>query len=194
MSIVPHGYTTVAPWIVTHDTRALLAFIARVFDGVDAAHVPLEDGSIGHAEIRVGDTVLLAFDTRAGWPALPALLRVFVADADATTAAALAAGATLVTPAATHAFGQRGSRVRDPFGNIWWISAIVEDVPPDEAFRRLAEPVYAAAMRAAQESLDRELSGRGQGVASRPVPPPATWAVSTTARATSDQSPPSARI
>jgi PhnB protein len=135
VNVVPNGYTTVAPWIVTSDTRAMLDFIARVFDGVDAAQVPLEDGSIGHAEIRVGDTVLLAFDRRQGWPSLPALLRAFVADADATTAAALAAGATLVTAAATHAFGQRGSRVRDPFGNIWWISAIVEDVPADEAFR-----------------------------------------------------------
>jgi uncharacterized glyoxalase superfamily protein PhnB len=173
MSVVPHGYTAVAPWIVASDTRALLAFVARVFDGVDATVVPLEDGSIGHAEIRVGDIVLLAFDRRAGWPALPALLRVFVADADATTAAALAAGATLVTPAATHAFGQRTSRVRDPFGNIWWISASVEDVPADEAFRRLAEPEYADAMRAAQESLDRELRGRSQGVASRPGTPQA---------------------
>jgi PhnB protein len=169
MNVTPNGYTTVAPWIVTSDTRALLDFVTRVFGGVDASHVPLEDGSIGHAEIRVGDTVVLAFDRREGWPALPALLRVFVADADATTAAALAAGATLVTRAATHAFGGRGSRVRDPFGNIWWISAIVEDVPQDEAFRRLSEPAFAEAMRDAQESLDRELSGRGQGVASRPL-------------------------
>jgi hypothetical protein len=100
---------------------------------------------------------------------MPSLLRVFVADADATTAAALDAGATLVTPVLTHAFGQRGSRIRDPFGNIWWISAIVEDVAPDEAFRRLSDPVYADAMTEAQESLDRELSGREQGTASRPV-------------------------
>jgi PhnB protein len=78
-------------------------------------------------------------------------------------------GRRVVTPALTQAFGQRGSRVRDPFGNIWWITAIVEDVPPDEAFRRLSEPRYADAMRQAQESLDRELSGRDQGVASAPV-------------------------
>jgi len=168
-TFVPAGYTSVAPWIVTSDTRALLDFIARVFGGVDPTLVPLEDGSIGHAEIRVGDTVLLAFDRRADWPLLPALLRVYVPDADATTEAALAAGATLVTSAATHAFGGRGSRVRDPFGNIWWISAIVEDVAPDEAFRRLSEPEYAEAMRDAQETLDRELSGRDQGVASRPL-------------------------
>jgi PhnB protein len=165
----PAGYTTVAPWIVTDDTRALLQFITRVFEGVELAQVPLEDGSIGHAEIRVGDTVLLAFDRREGWPHTPSLLRVFVADADAATAAAVAAGASLVTPPLTQAFGQRGSRIRDPFGNIWWITATVEEVAPDEMFRRLSEPVYADAMSEAQETLDRELGGREHGHASRPV-------------------------
>ena len=157
MSVAPPGYTTAAPWIVTRDTRELFAFITDVFDGVELGQVPLEDGSIGHAEIRVGDTVLLAFDQRDGWPHQPSLLRVFVADADATTEAALNAGATLVTPPLTQAFGQRGSRIRDPFGNIWWITAVVADVAPDEAMRRLSEPAYADAMREAQETLDREL-------------------------------------
>jgi len=157
MSVAPAGYTTAAPWIVTRDTRKLFQFITDVFDGVELGQLPLEDGSIGHAEIRVGDTVLLAFDHREGWPDQPSLLRVFVADADATTEAAPNAGATLVTPLLTQAFGHRGSRIRDPFGNIWWITAVVEDVAPDEAMRRLSEPAYAEAMREAQETLDREL-------------------------------------
>jgi PhnB protein len=167
----PAGCTTVAPWIMTDDTRALLRFVDQAFGGVAAGVVPLEDGSVGHAEIRVGDTVLLAFDRRPGWPRLPAMLRVFVDDADATTEAALAAGATLVTPLLTQAFGQRGSRVRDPFGNLWWITAIVEDVAPDEMARRLSEPVYAEAMHEAQTSFDREMAGGGPGAASPPVLP-----------------------
>src|SRR5690242_7289281 len=121
----PAGYTSVAPWVVTPDTGKLLEFVAAAFGGVETGRVPLEDGSIGHAEIRVGDTVLLAFDRRPDWPAMPSLLRVFVADADAAFERAVAAGAAVVTPAVTHAFGQRGGRVRDPFGNIWWISAVV---------------------------------------------------------------------
>ena len=165
----PTGYTTVAPWIMTHDTGRLLAFITTAFDGDELARVPLEDGSIGHAEIRVGDTILLAFDRRPGWPDMPSLLRVFVDDADATMARAVAAGARVVTEPATQAFGQRGGRVRDPFGNIWWISAVVEDVAPEEGVRRLSEPVYADAMREAQETLDRELSGREHVIASPPV-------------------------
>jgi PhnB protein len=165
----PPGYTTVAPWVVTDDSRALFAFIEQAFGGIELAQVPLEDGSIGHAEIRIGDTVVLAFDRRDGWPPTPSLLRVFVPDVDAATAAALEAGASLVTPPLTQAFGQRGSRVRDPFENIWWITATLEDVAPDEMFRRLSEPEYADAMQQAQETLDRELSGRERGAASRPV-------------------------
>lgn len=165
----PAGYTTVAPWIVTRDTGWLLDFIAAAFDGDELARVPLEDGSIGHAEIRVGDTILLAFDRRPGWPEMPSLLRVFVEDADATMARAVDAGARVVTEPRTQAFGQRGGRVRDPFGNIWWISGVMEEVAPDEGMRRLGEPAYADAMRDAQQTLDCELSGRENGVASRPI-------------------------
>jgi uncharacterized glyoxalase superfamily protein PhnB len=167
-SAAPEGYTTVAPWVVTTDTGKLLDFVAAVFGGVELGRVPLEDGSIGHAEIRVGDTVVLAFDRRDDWPAMPSLLRVYVGDADAAIERAVANGARVVTASATHAFGQRGGRVRDPWGNIWWVSAVVEDVAPEEGLRRLAEPVYAEAMRDAQETLDRELGGGG-GAVSRPV-------------------------
>ncbi|WP_208630591.1 VOC family protein [Amycolatopsis kentuckyensis] len=119
MTATPDGYTTVAPWIVTKDTAALLDFVTAAFDGVELGRVPLADGSIGHAEIRIGDTVVLAFDQREDWPDLPSLLRVFVPDADIAFTAALEAGARVVTALSDNAFGQRGGRVRDPFGNIW---------------------------------------------------------------------------
>jgi uncharacterized glyoxalase superfamily protein PhnB len=165
----PEGYTTVAPWVVTDDTGAFLDFVARVFDGEELARVRTEDGSIGHGEIRIGDTVVLAFDRRPEWPPMPSLLRVFVPEADEAFARAEAAGARIVTPLADSAFGQRGGRVRDPFGNIWWVVAQVEDVPEAEMWRRLGEPVYAEGMRVAQETLDAELSGSSVGRSSAPV-------------------------
>ncbi|MEU2624739.1 VOC family protein [Streptomyces sp. NPDC007157] len=167
----PEGYTTVAPWVVTDDTGAFLDFVTGAFGGEELARVPTEDGLVGHAEIRVGDTVVLAFDRHADWPVLPSLLRVFVADADDTFARALAAGGQVVTDLADDAFGQRGGRVKDPFGNIWWVVAHVEDVSEDEMWRRLRDPGYAEAMRAAQETFDAELSGRREGRSSAPVRP-----------------------
>ncbi|MFB7191615.1 VOC family protein [Streptomyces sp. NPDC056230] len=163
------GYTTVAPWVVTDDTGAFLDFVAQAFDGEELGRVATEDGLIGHGETRVGDTVVLAFDRRADWPTMPSLLRVFVTDADQAFARAVAAGGQVVTALADNAFGQRGGRVKDPFGNIWWVVSRVEDVAEDEMWKRLQNPVYAEAMRVAQETLDAELSGRRHGRSSAPV-------------------------
>ncbi|MFF4547684.1 VOC family protein [Streptomyces sp. NPDC001406] len=165
----PEGYTTVAPWVVTDDTGAFLDFVAEAFGGEELARVPTEDGLIGHAEIRVGDTIVLAFDRHADWPAMPSLLRVFVADADAAFSRAVAAGGRVVTAVTDSAFGQRGGRIKDPFGNIWWVVSCVEEVSEDEMWKRLQDPVYAKTMRVAQETLDAELSGRGHGHSSAPV-------------------------
>ncbi|MGI5359442.1 VOC family protein [Streptomyces sp. CA-252508] len=167
----PEGYTSVAPWVVTDDTGALLDFIIAAFDGEEIARVPVEDGTIGHGEIRVGDTVVLAFDRRPDWPVMPSLLRVYVPDADAAVAAAVAHGAQVITVVTDSAWGDRGGRVRDPFGNIWWVMSRVEDVAPDRAWERMAEPKYAESMRMAQETLDAALSGRESGVASAPRRP-----------------------
>ncbi|MFE2153745.1 VOC family protein [Streptomyces lavendulae] len=167
----PEGYTSVAPWVVTEDTGALLDFITVAFGGEEIARVAVADGTIGHGEIRVGDTVVLAFDRRPDWPPMPSLLRVYVPDADAAMAAAVAHGAQVITEASDSAWGDRGGRVRDPFGNIWWVMSHVEDVAPDLAWQRMAEPKYAEAMRTAQETLDAALSGRATGVASPPKRP-----------------------
>lgn len=169
ISAAPEGYTSVAPWVVTDDTGAFLDYVSQAFDGTELGRVATEDGLIGHGEIRVGDTVVLAFDRRPDWPAMPSLLRVFVPDADAAFARAVEAGGTVVTPIASDAFGQRGGRIKDPFGNIWWVVAHVEDVPEQEMWKRLQEPVYAAGMRVAQETLDAELSGCVRGRSSAPV-------------------------
>lgn len=168
-STAPEGYTTVAPWVVTDDTGAFLDFVTQAFDGEELGRVSTDDGLIGHAEIRVGDTILLAFDRHADWPTMPSLLRVFVADADKAFSRAVAAGGHVVTALADDAFGRRGGRVKDPFGNIWWVVSCVEDVSENEMWKRLQEPVYADAMRVAQETLDAELSGRQHGRSSAPV-------------------------
>ncbi|MGR6971698.1 VOC family protein [Streptomyces cynarae] len=165
----PEGYTTVAPWVVTDDTGAFLDFVTQAFEGEELARVSTEDGLIGHGEIRVGDTVVLAFDRHADWPPMPSLLRVFVTDADKAFSDAVAAGAQVVTSLADDAFGQRGGRIKDPFGNIWWVTSCVEDVSEEEMWKRLQDPVYAGVMRVAQETLDAELGGGSHGRSSAPV-------------------------
>lgn len=165
----PAGYTSVAPWVTTEDTGAFLDFVTSAFEGEELGRVSTESGAVGHAEIKIGDTVVLAFDRDPAWPVMPSLLRVWVSDADAAFERAIAAGGQVVTEIAENAFGQRGGRIKDPFGNIWWVMAHVEDVPEDVMWARLQQPVYAEQMRIAQETFDAEMTGRAEGRSSAPI-------------------------
>jgi PhnB protein len=165
VSPVPDGYATVTPWVVTRDTARMIDFIEAAFDGHELDRVTLEDGSIGHAEVRIGDSVVMLFDARETWLETPALLRLYVTDVDAVFRQALRAGAVVITELRSHPWGDRVGRVRDPLGNIWWLQQRVEEVTPDEMNRRWGLPKYIENMRYTQDSLDRELSSR------RSVPP-----------------------
>lgn len=140
-----------------------------MFDGEELARVETADGLVGHAEIRVGNTVVLAFTRRPDWPSMPSLLRVFLPNADETFAKSAVAGAEVVTELGDNAFGQRGGRIKDPFGNIWWVTSHIEDVAEDIMWQRMPEPAYAEQMRVAQATLDAELSGRTHGRSGPPV-------------------------
>jgi PhnB protein len=144
---VPEGYGTVTPWIISRDTAQLLDFVNRAFDAEELGRVHLEDGTIGHAEFRIGDSIVMAFDARPSWPDTPAFLRLYFEDADAMHRRAVEAGATSVTEMTELAFGDRVGRVRDPQGNLWWIQSRIEDLEPEEMARRAGEPRYAQAMR-----------------------------------------------
>ena len=157
---VPDGYHSVTPWLVSRDTGRVIDFAVAAFGAHEIAQVVDETGYVGHAEIRIGDSVVALFDARPGWPDTPALLRLFVDDADTTLARAVAAGADVVTPVTLLAFGDRVGRVRDPLGNIWWIQSHVEDVTWAELAVRSEDPAAMAAMREVQDSLDRELRRR----------------------------------
>ena len=159
---IPEGYHSVTPWIISRDTDRLLAFMKQAFGAEELARVYNEDGSIGHAEAKIGDSIVMAFDAKDEWPDTPCFLRLYVEDGDAVYRQALAAGATSVTAMTTMFFGDRGGRVRDPLGNIWWLQARLENLDPQEMAKRAGEQQYREAMRYAQESLDRELRSRGR--------------------------------
>jgi uncharacterized glyoxalase superfamily protein PhnB len=143
---VPEGYTTVTPWIIARHTARLIEYVTEAFGGEEIARVLNDDGTIGHAEVRIGDSVVMMFDSKPDWPLTPAFLRLYVADADAVHRQAVAAGGTSVTEVTHLFFGDRVGRVRDPLGNVWWIQAHIEDVSPQEMEERLTDPAFAKAM------------------------------------------------
>jgi PhnB protein len=149
----PEGYTAVTPWIISRNTAGLLDFVRDAFGAEELARVVGEDGSIGHAEFRIGDAIVMGFDAKPDWPDTPAFLRLYVDDADDTFRRAVEAGATPITEV-THLFwGDRVGRVRDPFGNLWWIQARVEDVDEAEMGRRMGDPEWLERMAYVQSSL-----------------------------------------
>lgn len=149
---IPEGYHSVTPWVISRDTATFLEFIKEAFGAEELGRVVSDDGSIGHAEARIGDSVVLAFDARKEWPDTPAFLRLYVADGDATYRRALGAGASSVTEMTDMPWGDRIGRVRDPLGNLWWIMMRIEDLDEDEIGRRYGQQKYIDAMAYVQGS------------------------------------------
>ena len=156
-STIPEGYTTVTPWIISTDTPQLLDFIVAAFDGVELGRMANQDGSIGHAEVRIGDAIVMAFDAPSDLKPMPAFIRLYVPDARKGFAKALEAGATEVTKPTLLAFGDRVARIRDPLGNIWWLQQRVEEVSETEMQQRWGDPRWSEPMAYVQNSLTEAL-------------------------------------
>ena len=152
-SYQPAGYHVVTPWVISRDTARLIDFTKQVFGAAELARVPDPDGGIAHAEVRIGDSVVMMFDARDGWPDTPAFLRLYVPDCDAACRRALEAGAASVTAPTSLYFGDRVGRVRDPLGNIWWLHTHVADVDPADLINGPRDQAEADALRYVQESL-----------------------------------------
>jgi len=90
------GYHTVTPWIISRNTARLLDFVKHAFGAEELARVYVENGAIGHAEFKIGDSIVMAFDAKEEWPDTPCFLRLYVSDGDAVYQQALSAGAISV--------------------------------------------------------------------------------------------------
>jgi uncharacterized glyoxalase superfamily protein PhnB len=91
---VPDGYATVMLWLISRATARLIDYVTTAFGATELGRVISEDGRIGHAEVRIGDSVVMMFDARPGWPPTPGFLRLYVEDGDETHWRAVEAGGT----------------------------------------------------------------------------------------------------
>jgi PhnB protein len=134
----PEGYQSVIPYLIVDGAAGLLDFVKRAFDAVEGEQMSRDDGSIAHAEVRIGDSVVMISDGRDPWKPMAAALYLYVADTDATYQSAIDAGATSLMEPADQFYGDRNAGVQDAWGNIWWIGTHVEDMPREELERRAA--------------------------------------------------------
>jgi PhnB protein len=137
---IPKGYRTLTPYLVVEGVSRLVDFLKETF-GAQEVHPAMlrPDGSVMHAELRIGDSLVMMGEPTGEFKAMPAMLYVYVEDTDATYYRALQAGAKSVTEPADQFYGDRNAGITDPSGNCWWIATHKEDVSPEEAARRADE-------------------------------------------------------
>lgn len=133
---IPDGYHTVTPYLVVAEVAQLIDFLKQAFGAAEIQRTTRPDGSIGHAEVRMGDSRVMMGEAGGEFPPMPGMLHLYVEDADALYQRALQAGATSLREPEDQFYGDRMAGVKDKFGNQWWIATHIEDVSPEEMARR----------------------------------------------------------
>jgi PhnB protein len=141
---IPEGYHTLTPTLVIDGAAAAIDFYTKAFGARERGRMPGPNNTIAHAELEIGDSVIMLNDpfpqstvrppTELGGTASGVMM--YVEDVDAVVQRAVDAGATVTMEIEDQFWGDRFGQIRDPFGHHWSIATHVEDVPPDEMEER----------------------------------------------------------
>ena len=144
---IPEGMHSVTPHLVCDGAAAAIEFYKKAFGAVEVARMPGPDGRLMHAAVRIGDSTVMLVDE---WPEMgavgpnklngtPVTIHLYVNDADALFAQAVAAGAEAKMPVQEMFWGDRYGQVKDPFGHAWSIATHVKDLTPEEMYAGMAK-------------------------------------------------------
>ena len=135
---IPDGFHTVTPYLVVQGVSKLIDFLKQAFEAKEIERHSRPDGSIMHAQVQIGDSMVMMGEAMGEFQPMPAMIYVYVNDTDAVYKRALQAGATSVMEPADQFYGDRNAGVKDQCGNQWWIATHIEDVSPEELAKRAA--------------------------------------------------------
>jgi PhnB protein len=143
---IPEGYRTVTPYLIIKGAAKALEYYKKAFGATERVRMDGPDGRIGHAEIEIGDSVVMLADEfpemgAKGPQAIggtPVGICLYVENVDAVFKQAIAAGGKEERPLANQFYGDRSGTLIDPFGHKWTIATHIEDVTPEEIGRRMA--------------------------------------------------------
>jgi len=141
---IPDGYHSVTPYLVVDDAAKAIDYYAKAFGATETFRMDGPGGKVGHAEIQIGNSMVMLADENPTWNAKsakalggsPVSLMIYVEDCDAVFKRALAAGAQEIKPLQDQFYGDRSGTLTDPFGLMWTISTHKEDLTPEEMTRR----------------------------------------------------------
>jgi PhnB protein len=140
---IPDGYTSVTPYIMIEGASEAIEFYKKAFGAQELERMSGPDGKVLHAEIRIGNAIVMLSDASAQWKGpkalggSPASICLYVPDADAVFKAAVDAGATVRMPIQEQFWGDRYGMLVDPFGHNWSVATHVEDVTKEEMQKRM---------------------------------------------------------
>jgi len=143
---IPDGYQSVIPYLIVSGAGKALDYYQKAFGAKERMRLPMPDGRIGHAEIEIGDCVVMLADEFPQMGAkspqtiggTPVGICIYVADVDTIFKQAIAAGGKEEKPLQNQFYGDRSGTLIDPFGHKWTIATHIEDVSPEEISRRMA--------------------------------------------------------
>jgi PhnB protein len=142
---IPDGYHSITPYLTIRGAADAIEWYKKAFGAVELLRMPMPDGSVAHAEIKIGDSPIMFGEECPAWGnksphavgGVSSGLMIYVPDCDAVFDAAVAAGATVVKPLTNQFYGDRSGTVTDPFGHMWTVATHVEDVEPAEMQKRM---------------------------------------------------------
>lgn len=132
----PKGYHSVTPYLVVDGAAELIEFLKKSLDAAEERRMTTPDGKIRHAEVRIGDALVMLSDATDQYPAYRALLQIYVPDVDATYQQALDSGAKSLREPADQFYGDRTAGVEDASGCSWWLATHIEDLTDEEIHQR----------------------------------------------------------
>lgn len=135
----PEGYHTVIPYLVVKDVPGLIRFLRQSFGADEREYLTKSDGGVMHAEVTIGDSVIMMGEPSDESGVIPALLYLYVEDVDDAYKRAIDAGAVSIREPEDQFYGDRTAAVSDAFGNQWWMSTHKEDVSTEELQERARE-------------------------------------------------------
>jgi PhnB protein len=139
---LPKGFRTITPNIIVNDAEKAVAFFKEAFGAFESYRLTMSNGKIAHCEMKLGDSIFNLGTAMEGWPAHGLVAQIYVQDSDALFNRAVQSGATVIMPMTDMFFGSREGRVADPFGNVWTIATLKEELAPAEMQRRMQAEGY----------------------------------------------------
>lgn len=126
---IPPGFGTVTPYFIVKDTDRFVQFLVEGLGGVETLRSVRPNGQIANVQVRIGTTTIMASEAGGAYPPMPTACYLYVDNADQAMKQALAAGASLEMEVGDMPYGDRQGGVKDPHGNIWWISQRMVEAP-----------------------------------------------------------------